>query len=68
MFQRLKQLKQQLYGLGCKTIIIELRGRGYTDACMPAPTRLRACAPAHTLDVRMYIIMSRLEKSGLKCF
>ena len=58
----------QLYGLGCKTIIIELRGRRYTDACMPAPMRLRACAPAHTPDVRMYIIMSRLAKSNLKCF
>ena len=51
-----------------KTIIIELRGRRYTDACMPAPMRLRACAPAHTPDVRMYIIMSRLAKSDLKCF
>ena len=57
-----------LYGLGRKTIIIELRGRRYTDACMPAPMRLRACAPAHTPDVRMYIIMSRLAKSDLKCF
>ena len=57
----------QLYGLGYKSII-ELRGRRYTDACMPAPMRLRACAPAHTPDVRMYIIMSRLAKSDLKCF
>lgn len=51
-----------------KRLFIELRGRRYTDACMPAPMHLRACAPAYTPDVRMYIIMSRLEKSGLKCF
>ena len=37
--------------------------------CMYAcAMRLRACETAHALDVRMYIIMSRLAKSDLKCF